>query len=53
MNGQCRVGEPAFEVGDAVLILFEGYERDAPKVIGFRREPVKCPYQRTSWAELI
>jgi hypothetical protein len=41
----------AFEVGDAVLILFEGYDRDVPKVIGFRREPRPCPGGRTSWTQ--
>lgn len=32
-----------FEYGDEVLVLFEGVERDSPKVIGFRREPRPCP----------
>lgn len=41
-----------FEVGDAVLVLFEGYNRDAPKVIGFRREPRPCPGQKISWGQI-
>lgn len=32
----------AFEEGDEVLILFEGFNRTTPKVIGFRREPRPC-----------
>ena len=42
-----------FTVGDEVLIRFLGFDRTQARIIGFRREPVKCPYQRTSWAELI
>lgn len=41
-----------FEVGDEVLILFEGQDRAAPKVIGFRREPRPCTGGRTGWVEL-
>lgn len=37
-----------FKAGDEVLILFEGQDRDRPKVIGFRREPKRCP---ASWIE--
>ena len=37
-----------FKTGDEVLILFEGQDRDHPKVIGFRREPKKC----RTWREL-
>jgi len=37
-----------FKAGDEVLILFEGQDRDHPKVIGFRRKPKICP---TSWIE--
>ena len=32
----------AFEVGDRVLVQFEGYSWDAPKVIGFESEPKPC-----------
>ena len=41
-----------FQVGDSVLILYEGFNRDAPKVIGFRREPRPCPGGRQSWEQL-
>ena len=41
-----------FEVGDAVLVLFEGQQRDHPKVIGFRREPRPCPGGRISWEQV-
>jgi len=34
-------------------VLFEGQNRDAPKVIGFRREPRPCPGGRTSWQQII
>jgi len=37
-----------FKSGDEVLVLFEGQDRDRPKVIGFRREPKRCP---ASWIE--
>jgi len=37
-----------FKSGDEVLVLFEGQDRDRPKVIGFRREPKQCP---ASWIE--
>lgn len=40
-----------FEVGDAVLILFEGFARDQPKIIGFRREPRPCVGGRTGWTQ--
>ena len=39
-----------FEIGDEVLVLFEGFNRDAPKVIGFRREPRPCS-GRLSWGQ--
>lgn len=39
-----------FEEGDAVLVLFEGQDRDHPKVIGFRREPKKCP---PAWSQVV
>lgn len=39
-----------FEIGDEVLVLFEGFNRDAPKVIGFRREPRPCS-GRMSWGQ--
>ena len=32
----------AFEVGDRVLVKFEGREWDSPKVIGFEDHPVPC-----------
>lgn len=38
-----------FKKDDAVLVLFEGYARNQPKVIGFRREPKPCP---RTWREL-
>ena len=38
-----------FKTGDEVLVLFDGQDRDHPKVIGFRREPKQCP---KSWIEL-
>jgi hypothetical protein len=38
-----------FAVGDEVLILFEGQNRNLPKVIGFRREPKPCPTGTVSW----
>jgi uncharacterized protein YkwD len=43
----------AFTVGDEVLILFEGYDRNNPKVIGFRREPKPCVGGRFSWGQVI
>lgn len=33
----------AFEVGDDVLVLFEGFNRDTPKVVGFRFVPRTAP----------
>lgn len=41
-----------FQAGDQVLVLFEGYNRDAPKVIGFRREPRPCPGRLISWGQI-
>lgn len=41
-----------FEIGDEVLILFEGFARDTPKIIGFRREPRPCPSGRLNWGQL-
>lgn len=38
-----------FQVGDEVLVLFEGFDRARPKVIGFRRSPKLCPDGRVSW----
>ena len=35
----------AFEVGDRVLVKFEGREWDSPKVIGFEDHPVPCDAQ--------
>jgi len=43
--------EDAFEVGDAVLILFEGFNRDTPKIVGFKDHPRSCN-GRISWREL-
>jgi uncharacterized protein YkwD len=38
-----------FEVGHEVLIFF-GFDRATPKIIGFRREPLPCPNGgRVSW----
>lgn len=39
-----------FAVGDEVLILFEGQDRDHPKVVGFRREPRRG---LRDWGEII
>jgi len=41
-----------FNIGNEVLIRFIGFDRTQPRIIGFRRSPVKCPFQRTSWASL-
>jgi len=38
-----------FEAGDEVLVLFEGQDRNRPKVIGFRRKPKQCP---RTWREV-
>lgn len=38
-----------FYVGDQVLVMFEGQNRDAPKVIGFKFAPRVCPQGRMSW----
>lgn len=46
----CQGG--VFNVGDEVLIRFIGFDRTQSRIIGFRRSPVKCPLQRTSWAAL-
>jgi len=40
-----------FEIGDEVLVLFEGFNRATPKVIGFRREPRPCS-GRISWEQV-
>lgn len=40
-----------FEVGDEVLVLFEGQDRNAPKVVGFRRAPRDCN-GREDWLHL-
>lgn len=40
----------AFEVGDEVLVLFEGRDRLRPKVIGFKSNPRSCE-GRISWEE--
>jgi uncharacterized protein YkwD len=40
-----------FNVGDEVLVRFEGQNKDAPKVIGFRREP-RTSVGRQSWRQL-
>lgn len=40
-----------FVVGDAVLVLFEGQDRDQPKVIGFKFGPRVCPQGRVSWRQ--
>lgn len=42
-----------FVVGDDVLVLFEGQDRDAPKVVGFKYAPRICPQGRSSWRQLI
>jgi hypothetical protein len=38
-----------FLVGDEVLVLFEGQDRDRPKVVGFKYAPRVCPQGRVSW----
>ncbi len=41
-----------FEEGHEVLIFF-GFDRATPKIIGFRREPLPCPGGgRMSWSQL-
>jgi hypothetical protein len=43
-NGQ------VFAVGDQVLLQYTNFDRAAPKIIGFRREPRPCPAGgRVSW----
>lgn len=39
-----------FGLGNEVLVWFEGQQRQSPTVIGFRREPVKCP---RSWQQIL
>lgn len=34
----------AFEVGDKVLVKFEGQDRAAPKVVGFKDNPAACSF---------
>lgn len=40
-----------FHENDEVLVLFEGQNRDQPKIIGFRREPRQCPGD--SWLQIV
>ncbi len=40
----------AFHVDDEVLILFEGQDRDKPKIIGFRRAPRWC--SAVTWSDV-
>jgi uncharacterized protein YkwD len=40
----------AFEIGDEVLVIFEGMDRQRPKIIGFRQRPRRCPEER-NWAQ--
>jgi len=40
----------AFDLGDEVLVLFEGQQRQLPKIIGFRREPKRCS---GTWTEIF
>jgi hypothetical protein len=42
-----------FYVDDQVLVLFEGMDRDNPKVVGFKFAPRNCPQGRVSWRQLI
>lgn len=42
-----------FLVGDDVLVLFEGQDRNVPKVVGFKYAPRICPQGRASWRQLI
>jgi uncharacterized protein YkwD len=42
-------GGDVFLVGDEVLVLFEGQDRDKPKVIGFKYAPRVCAEGRLSW----
>jgi hypothetical protein len=41
-----------FQSGDEVLVYFASHNRDAPSVIGFRREPIPCPGGRISWGQI-
>ena len=41
-----------FQIGDEVLLWFDGWTRAKPKVIGFRREPKPCPQGRQSWLDI-
>ena len=41
-----------FSEGDDVLIMYAEHDRDQPKIVGFRREPKKCAYQRV-WIERV
>ena len=41
-----------FQIGDEVLLWFDGWTRAKPKVIGFRREPKPCPQGRQSWRDI-
>jgi hypothetical protein len=45
-------GPNVFNVGDEVVVLFEGANRDQPVIIGFRREPKSCP-GRESWQQIV
>lgn len=40
----------AFYKDDEVLVYFDGMNRETPVVVGFRRQPHKCP---DSWAQLV
>lgn len=40
----------AFEKGDEVLVLFLNQDRATPAIIGFRREPKKCP---RTWQQVM
>ena len=40
-----------FEVGDAVVVVFIGLDRESPVVVGFKSHPKKCLYKK-AWREL-
>lgn len=42
-----------FQAGDEVLVAFDGYDRDSPRVIGFRREPRPCLDGQISWEQTV
>ena len=41
-----------FSEGDDVLIMYAEHDRAQPKIVGFRREPKRCPITRV-WVERV